>query len=51
MVGIGRRERDRIRSLKPVALSVKRQARPEVDEIANERGVRLLHERGGVRLP
>ena len=46
-VGIGRRERDRIRSLKPVALSSKRKTRPEVDEIANERGVQLLPERGG----
>jgi hypothetical protein len=46
-VGIGRRERDRIRNLKPVALSSKRKPRPEVDEIANERGVRLLQERGG----
>ena len=46
-VGIGRRERDRIRNLKPVALSTKRPPRPEVDEIANERGVRLLSERGG----
>ena len=46
-VGIGRRERDRIRNLKPVALATKRPPRPEVDEIANERGVRLLSERGG----
>lgn len=46
-VGIGRRERDRIRNLKPVALSSKRVPRPEVDEIANERGVKLLSERGG----
>ena len=45
-VGIGCRERDRIRNLKPVASS-KRKARPEVDEIANERGVQLLPERGG----
>ncbi|KAI0285854.1 transcriptional regulator of RNA polII, SAGA, subunit-domain-containing protein [Russula aff. rugulosa BPL654] len=45
-VGIGRRERDRIRNLKPVALSSKRVPRPEVDEISNERGVRLLSERG-----
>ena len=46
-VGIGRRERDRIRNLKPVALTSKRVPRPEEDEIANERGVRLLSERGG----
>ena len=46
-IGLGRRERDRIRNLKPVALSTKRSPRPEVDEIANERGVRLLTERGG----
>ncbi|KAH9995367.1 transcriptional regulator of RNA polII, SAGA, subunit-domain-containing protein [Russula compacta] len=46
VVGIGRRERDRIRNLKPVALSSKRKSRPEVDEIANERGVQLLPERG-----
>ncbi|KAI0305895.1 transcriptional regulator of RNA polII, SAGA, subunit-domain-containing protein [Multifurca ochricompacta] len=45
-VGINRRERDRIRNLKPVALSAKRKPRPEVDEIANERGVQLLKERG-----
>jgi hypothetical protein len=49
-VGIGRRERDRIRNLKPVALSTKRPPRPEVDEIADERGVRLLSERGGARV-
>ncbi len=47
-VGIGRRERERIRNLKPVALTPKRQPRPEVDEIANERGMTLLSERGGV---
>jgi hypothetical protein len=48
-VGIGRRERDRIRNLKPVPLSSsKREPRPEVDEIANERGVKLLRERGGM---
>jgi hypothetical protein len=47
-VGIGRRERDRIRSLKPVALSAKRKPRMEVDEITNERGVQLLPERGGL---
>jgi len=47
-VGINRRERDRIRNLKPVALSSKRVPRPEVDEIANERGVRLLAERGEI---
>ena len=46
-VGIGRRERDRIRNLKPVPLTSKRVPRPEVDEIANERGVKLLTERGG----
>ncbi len=46
-VGIGRRERDRIRNLKPVALSSKPVPRPEVDDIANESGVRLLSERGG----
>jgi len=45
-VGIGSRERDRIRNLKPVALSSRQKARPEVDEIANERGVQLLPERG-----
>jgi hypothetical protein len=47
-VGIGRRERDRIRNVKPAALSAKRKPRPAVDEIANERGVQLLHERGGL---
>jgi hypothetical protein len=47
-VGIGRRERERIRGVKPAALSAKRKPRPEVDEIANERGVQLLHERGGL---
>ena len=46
-VGLGRWERDRIRNLKPVALSAKRKPRPEVDEIANERGVQQLQERGG----
>jgi hypothetical protein len=51
VVGIGRRERDRIRNLKPVALTAKRKPRPEVDDIANERGVQLLPERGGVHLP
>jgi len=46
-VGIGSRERERIRNLKPAAPPPKRKARPEVDEIANERGVQLLTERGG----
>ncbi|TFY78814.1 hypothetical protein EWM64_g5197 [Hericium alpestre] len=45
-VGVGRRERERIKHLQPMALSADRQPRPDVDEIASERGVQLLPERG-----
>lgn len=46
-VGMGRRERDRIRALETYASTV--ESRPEEwnDEIVAERGVKLLPERGG----
>lgn len=46
-VGLGPRERDRIRALETVAASESPQAKPYTDEIAAERGVQLLLERGG----
>ena len=46
-IGIGKRERDRLRGLDAVALSTERKPRKEVDEIAADRGVVLLPERGG----
>ncbi|RPD64413.1 hypothetical protein L226DRAFT_533693 [Lentinus tigrinus ALCF2SS1-7] len=53
-VGLGRHERDRIRALEAVASNEPPQPRPYTDEIAAERGVQLLLERGdppGSRLP
>ncbi|EJF64257.1 transcriptional regulator of RNA polII, SAGA, subunit-domain-containing protein [Dichomitus squalens] len=53
-VGLGRRERDRIRTLETVALNEAHVPKPYTDEIAAERGVQLLPERGespGSRLP
>ncbi|KZT27821.1 hypothetical protein NEOLEDRAFT_63760 [Neolentinus lepideus HHB14362 ss-1] len=53
-IGLGRRERERLHSLESVALSSERRPRREKDEIAKERGVILLPERGeppGSRLP
>ena len=47
-IGMGKRERDRLRSLDAVALSTERQPRKERDEIAADRGVVVLHERGGM---
>lgn len=46
-LGLGKRERERVRNMQPVALSTKYEPRPETDEIASERGVQLLKERGG----
>ena len=46
-VGLGRRERDRIRSLEAIAANEALHARPYTDEIAAERGVQLVPERGG----
>ena len=46
-IGVGRRERERIRNIQPLALSIERKPRPDSDEIARERGVQLLPERGG----
>lgn len=46
-LGVGKRERERLRSLEPVALSSRYEPRPGMDEIASERGVQLLKERGG----
>ena len=46
-VGVGPRERERIRALGAVATNEPSQPRAHVDEIAAERGVRLLDERGG----
>ncbi|KAI0704289.1 transcriptional regulator of RNA polII, SAGA, subunit-domain-containing protein [Cytidiella melzeri] len=53
-VGLGKRERERLRGLETVALGSERRPRRERDEIAMERGVVLLQERGeppGSRLP
>ncbi|KAI0352365.1 hypothetical protein OH77DRAFT_1409403 [Trametes cingulata] len=53
-VGLGRRERERIRALEAVALTEPLVPKPYTDEIAAERGVVLLRERGespGSRLP
>jgi len=53
-VGLGKRERERLRGLEATALSTERRPRRERDEIAAERGVVLLEERGeppGSRLP
>lgn len=47
-IGMGRRERDRLRSLESMALSTERKPRKGRDEIADERGVVLLNERGGM---
>lgn len=47
-VGLGRRERDRIRALETVALNEPVVPRDYTDEIAAERGVTLMQERGGV---
>lgn len=47
-VGLGKRERERLRGLEAVALSTERRPRRERDEIAAERGVVLLQERGGM---
>ena len=46
-VGLGRRERERIRALETVAMNETPYPRPYTDEIAAERGVQLLPERGG----
>ena len=46
-VGLGRRERYRIRTLETVALNEPHLPKPYTDEIAAERGVQLLPERGG----
>ena len=46
-VGMGRRERERVRGLESAALSSERRPRREKDEIAAERGVQLVLERGG----
>ncbi|KAL7280759.1 hypothetical protein ACG7TL_005703 [Trametes sanguinea] len=46
-VGLGRRERERIRALEAVALNEHVAPKPYTDEIAAERGVVLLEERGG----
>ncbi|OJT06384.1 hypothetical protein TRAPUB_2758 [Trametes pubescens] len=53
-VGLGRRERDRIRALETVALNEPVVPKDYTDEIAAERGVTLMQERGespGSRLP
>lgn len=46
-VGLGRRERERVKGLETVALSTERKPRKDRDEIAAERGVQSLQERGG----
>ena len=47
-VSVGKRERERIRSLtSATSISSPHVPRPAVDEIASERGVKLILERGG----
>ena len=46
-IGLGKRERERIRSLEPYAAQVEPQLEEWKDEIVAERGVKLLPERGG----
>ncbi|KAH9839856.1 transcriptional regulator of RNA polII, SAGA, subunit-domain-containing protein [Rhodofomes roseus] len=53
-VGMGRRERERVRQFKHLAVPLESRPQPFKDEIAAERGVQLLPERGepaGSRLP
>ncbi|GJE90977.1 transcriptional regulator of RNA polII, SAGA, subunit-domain-containing protein [Phanerochaete sordida] len=53
-IGMGKRERDRLRNLDAVALSSERRPRKDLDEVAADRGVVLLPERGepaGARPP
>ncbi|KAI0343245.1 hypothetical protein BDW22DRAFT_1407141 [Trametopsis cervina] len=45
-IGMGKKERDRVRGLETVALTTERRPRKERDEVAAERGVVLLQERG-----
>ena len=47
-VGLGRRERERIRTLGTAAMNEPVVPKPYTDEIAAERGVVLLEERGGM---
>lgn len=47
-IGIGKRERERLRGLGHVALSTERKPQDYKDEVAAERGVALLPERGGM---
>lgn len=47
---MGRRERERVRGLESAALTSERRPRREKDEIAAERGVQLILERGGTCL-
>lgn len=46
-VGMGKRERDRVRALQTYASTVETQPQEWKDEIVAERGVLLLPERGG----
>ncbi|KAI0675529.1 transcriptional regulator of RNA polII, SAGA, subunit-domain-containing protein [Trametes maxima] len=52
-IGLGRRERDRIRALEMAAMNEPIVPRSHTDEVAAERGVILVQERGepGTRLP
>lgn len=47
-VGMGRHERERIRVLESYASGIERRPQKAKDEIAAERGVQLLPERGGM---
>ena len=49
-VGLGRRERDRVRALEAIAANEQPYPKMYTDEIAAERGVILLPERGGTSL-
>lgn len=43
-IGMGKRERERVKALNEAAGALERRPRPEADEIAAERGVRLIPE-------
>jgi hypothetical protein len=50
VIGVGKRERERIRSLQNEAFSFEREPNPDMDGIARERAAYLPPERGGMLL-
>lgn len=46
-VGMGRRERDRVKALEASARGTEKRPMPALDEIAQERGVQLVSEGKG----